>query len=114
MGYDNEGHVRHQSYPLDHAKSSGSRSGHRTTPLGSPLSHGRQIGQSQHYRSPLLFEPGHLSSPQRAWMQQFIQLFISNMGAQCSFLSYEDIYDKFRRQTLPPLLSNCIAALGAR
>jgi len=47
-------------------------------------------------------------------MQQFIQLFISNMGPQCSFLSYEDVYDKFRRQTLPPLLSNCIAALGAR
>ncbi|KAI9572349.1 hypothetical protein HD554DRAFT_2069197 [Boletus coccyginus] len=113
-GYNNESHTRHQSYPLDHTKSSGSQNGHRTSQLGPGYSYGRQTGQSLHYRSPLLFEPGHPSSPQRAWMQQFIQLFISNMGAQCQFLSYDDIYDMFRRQSLSPLLSNCIAALGAR
>ncbi|KAF8124920.1 hypothetical protein EV363DRAFT_693043 [Boletus edulis] len=101
-GY-NDGHVRYQSYPLDPAKSPGSHNGHRTTQSCSGILYGT-----------LLFEPGHPPSPQRVWMQQFIQLFISNMGGQCPFLSYDDIYDKFRRQTLPPLLSNCIAALGAR
>ncbi|KAH0827328.1 hypothetical protein J3R83DRAFT_3954 [Lanmaoa asiatica] len=112
--HNNEGHVRYQSYPLDHTKSSGSHNGHHTTQSGSGFSYGRQIGHSPQYRPSLLFDSGHPSSPQRAWMHQFIQLFISNMGAQCLFFSYEDIYDKFRRQTLSPLLSNCIAALGAR
>ncbi|KAG6378336.1 hypothetical protein JVT61DRAFT_14060 [Boletus reticuloceps] len=101
-GY-NDGHVRYQSYPLDPAKSPGSHNGHRATQSCSGILYGT-----------LLFEPGHPPSPQRVWMQQFIQLFISNMGGQCPFLSYDDIYDKFRRQTLPPLLSNCIATLGAR
>ncbi|KAG8213557.1 hypothetical protein J3R82DRAFT_10210 [Butyriboletus roseoflavus] len=112
--HNTDAHVRYQSYPLDHAKSSGSHNGHRLTQSAFGSSYGRQTGQSPPYRSSLLFDAGHPSSPQRAWMQQFIQLFISNMGAQCPFLSYEDISDKFRRQTLPPLLSNCIAALGAR
>ncbi|KAN0090709.1 hypothetical protein V8E55_004275 [Tylopilus felleus] len=108
-GY-HEDHVRYQSYPLDHAKGAVPRATHS----GSGLSYPRPAGQPSYYKSSVLFEPGHPSSPQRAWMQQFIQLFFSNMGAQCPFLSYEDIYDKFRRLTLPPLLSNCIAALGAR
>ena len=112
--YNNDSHVRYQSYHLDHAKSSGSHNAHRTVHSGSGISYGRRIGQSPHYRSTVLFEPGHPSSPQRAWMQQFIQLFINNMGAQCLFLSYEDTYDKFQCQTLTPLMSNCIAALGAR
>lgn len=112
--HNNDAHVRYQSYPLDHAKSSGSHNGHRPTQSASDFSYGRQVGQSPQYKASLLFDAGHPSSPQRAWMQQFIPLFISNMGAQCPFISYEDIYDKFRRQTLSPLLSNCIAGLAAR
>ncbi|KAG9316193.1 hypothetical protein JVU11DRAFT_2218 [Chiua virens] len=114
QGHSTDGHVRYQSYPLDHAKSSGSHIGHRPTPSVSGLSYPRSMGQSSQYRSTPLFDTGNPSSPQRAWMQQFMQLFVSNMGAQCPFLSYEDIYDKFRRQALSPLLSNSIAALGAR
>lgn len=115
VGNNNDGHVRYQSYPLDHVKSSGSPNDHRTTqPQSSNFSYGRQVGQSSQYISSTLFDAGHPLSPQRAWMQQFIQLFFSNMSAHCSFLSYEETYDKFRRRTLSPLLSNCIAALGAR
>lgn len=52
--------------------------------------------------------------PQRSWMPHFIQIFISQLGSQCAFMTYDDLYEKFRHQTLSPLLSNCIAALGAR
>jgi hypothetical protein len=56
----------------------------------------------------------HPQMPQRSWMPHFIQIFISQLGSQCTFLTYDELYEKFRHQTLSPLLSNCIAALGAR
>ena len=112
--HSNDSHIRYQSYPPDYTRSSQSQSGFRAMQSPSGLSYARQAGQSSQYRSSILFDGGHPLSPQRAWMQQFIQLSISNMGAQCSFLDYEELYDKYRRHTLPPLLSNCIAALGAR
>jgi len=52
--------------------------------------------------------------PQRSWMPNFIQLFVSQLGSQCAFLTYDELYEKFRHQSLSPLLSNCIAAFGAR
>ncbi|KIK35235.1 hypothetical protein CY34DRAFT_68608, partial [Suillus luteus UH-Slu-Lm8-n1] len=47
-------------------------------------------------------------------MPHFIQIFISQLSTQCTFMTYNDPYEKFRHQTLSPLLSNCITALGAR
>ncbi|KAF9219602.1 hypothetical protein BS17DRAFT_385005 [Gyrodon lividus] len=107
---------RYQSYPPEDARSPEPRSSHRSISSSSTSSHGyeRHLGQSSQYRTSQLFDPAQPQSPQRVWMQEFIQLFISNMGSQCPFLTYDDIYDKFRRQTLSPLLANCIAALGAR
>ncbi|KAG2747717.1 hypothetical protein P692DRAFT_20857837 [Suillus brevipes Sb2] len=66
------------------------------------------------YRPTQVFDPMHPQMPQRSWMPHFIQIFISQLGTQCAFLTYDDLYEKFRHQTLSPLLSNCIAALGAR
>ncbi|KIJ67489.1 hypothetical protein HYDPIDRAFT_25938 [Hydnomerulius pinastri MD-312] len=113
-GHDNDGHARYQSYPPEHVRSPGGHSGHRSAPSSSSHAYGRHSSQSSQYRSSQLFDPAHPQLPQRSWMPQFIQLFISNMGAQCPFFTYDDLYDKFRRQTLTPLLSNCIASLGAR
>jgi len=74
----------------------------------------RATNQSSHYRLPQLFEPTQPQFPQRNWMPQFIQLFITHMGGQCPFLTYEDLCDRLRRQTMTSLMANCIAALGAR
>jgi hypothetical protein len=113
-GHDHESHVRYQTYPPGHARSAAPHSAHRSNSSSSSHAYERQHSQSPQYRPPQLFDPAQPQSPQRPWMQEFIQLFISNMGTQCPFLTYDDIYDKFRRQTLSPLLANCIAALGAR
>ncbi|KAH7888310.1 hypothetical protein F5I97DRAFT_1924821 [Phlebopus sp. FC_14] len=89
--------------------------GHRSTPSSSSSStYGRQASQSSHYRSPQLFDPAQPQTPLRTWMPQFIQLFVNNFGNQCPFFVEDDLYDKWRRQALPPLLASCIAGLGAR
>ncbi|KAG2072230.1 hypothetical protein BDR04DRAFT_1013817 [Suillus decipiens] len=91
-------HGRYQTYP-DHSR---------------PTAHSRPHLTSGGYRPTQLFDPMHPQMPQRSWMPHFIQIFISQLGSQCGFVTYDDLYEKFRHQTLSPLLSNCIAALGAR
>ncbi|KAL4080171.1 hypothetical protein V8B97DRAFT_1864476 [Scleroderma yunnanense] len=117
-GYD----TRSQPYASpEHTKSSGAQ---RYSPTDEHIHHRshssisqpyeRATNQPVHYRLPQLFEPTQPQFPQRNWMPQFIQLFISQMGAQCPFLTYEDLCDKLRRQTMSSLMANCVAALGAR
>ncbi|KAF9231397.1 hypothetical protein BU15DRAFT_82449 [Melanogaster broomeanus] len=117
-GHDSAGHARYQSYPPDppeHTRSPGPHVGHhRLTSSSSSHSYGRQLSQPSQYRSTQLFDPTQPQLPQRAWMQEFTHQLVSNMDAQCQFITYDDICDKLRRQTLSPLLANCVAALGAR
>lgn len=47
-------------------------------------------------------------------MPHFMQLFFSNLGAEFTFLAYDEILAQFWEQTLPPLLANCIASMAAR
>ncbi|KAG1870521.1 hypothetical protein C8R48DRAFT_596827 [Suillus tomentosus] len=91
-GTSSTDHGRYQTYP-DHSRPPTTHSGYRPTQV---------------------FDPMNPQMPQRSWMPHFIQIFISQLGSQCAFMTYDDLYEKFRHQTLSPLLSNCIAALGAR
>lgn len=114
-------HGRYQTYP-DHSRPPTSHRHTATTDdhtrrygtpgPGQPL--GRPHPASGGYRPTQVFDPMHPQMPQRSWMPHFIQIFISQLGSQCAFMTYDDLYEKFRHQTLSPLLSNCIAALGAR
>jgi len=114
-------HGRYQTYP-DHSRPPTT---HRHTAAADD--HTRRYGTpgagqalsrppptSSGYRPAQVFDPIHPQMPQRSWMPHFIQIFISQLGSQCAFMTYDDLYEKFRHQTLSPLLSNCIAALGAR
>lgn len=113
-------HARYQPY-LEHSRPS---TAHRHIPA--PDDHLRRyatpttsqaLGRpptSGGYRPSQVFDPMHPEMPHRSWMPHFIQIFISQLGSQCPFLTYDELYEKFRHQTLSPLLSNCIAALGAR
>ncbi|KAI6157392.1 hypothetical protein BKA82DRAFT_950511 [Pisolithus tinctorius] len=116
-GYGNEGHARSQSYTSSEiSKPSGvARWAPQRIWRLYPTYHGPDIpNQPSHYRVSQLFEPGQPQFPRRDLMSQFITLFISHMGGQCPFLTYEDLYDRWRRQTMSALMANCIAALGAR
>ncbi|KIM53644.1 hypothetical protein SCLCIDRAFT_1222613 [Scleroderma citrinum Foug A] len=105
----------------EHAKSSGTQRysptdehAHHRSSSSTSQPYERAPSQPSHYRLPQLFEPTQPQFPQRNWMPQFIQLFITHMGGQCPFLTYEDLCDRLRRQTMTSLMANCIAALGAR
>lgn len=60
-----------------------------------------------------LFDPHQLRYPHKAFMPQFIQIFVNHLGAQCPFVTYIDTLERFNSGILPPLLSNAIAALAA-
>lgn len=98
---------RHTAAADDHIRRYG------TSGSGQPLSRPHPTSGGS-YRPTQVFDPMHPQMPQRSWMPHFIQIFISQLGSQCAFMTYDDLYEKFRHQTLSPLLSNCIAALGAR
>ncbi|KAG1812571.1 uncharacterized protein BJ212DRAFT_1448164 [Suillus subaureus] len=99
-------HGRHTAAADDHSRRYG------TSGPGQAL--GRPHPTLGGYRPTQVFDPMHPQMPQRSWMPHFIQIFISQLGSQCAFMTYDELYEKFRHQTLSPLLSNCIAALGAR
>lgn len=121
-GYGSEGHARSQSYASPEiSKSSGvpryssnDEHVHHRPSASTSQSYERHVNQPSHYRLSQLFEPDQPQFPRRDFMSQFTTLFISHMGAQCPFLTYEDLYDRLRRQTMSALMANCIAALGAR
>ncbi|KZP06849.1 hypothetical protein FIBSPDRAFT_939809 [Athelia psychrophila] len=60
-----------------------------------------------------LFDPHQPRYPHKAFMPQFIQIFVNHLGAQCPFVTYIDTLERFNSGILPPLLSNAIAALAA-
>ncbi|OJA10537.1 hypothetical protein AZE42_01715 [Rhizopogon vesiculosus] len=99
-------HGRHIPAPDDHLRRYG-------TPTPSQVL-GRPQPTPGSYRPSQVFDPMHPRMPQRSWMPHFIQIFISQLGSQCAFVTYDELNEKFRHQTLSPLLSNCIAAFGAR
>lgn len=47
-------------------------------------------------------------------MPHFIQTFFEQFAQEYTFLSYQEIIGEFWDRTLPPLLSNCIAAMASR
>jgi len=73
----------------------------------SPLSHAGS------HQTPL-FDAEHPQRPNPALMPHFIQVFFEHHGAEFPFMSLEDTMAQFYNQSLPPLLSNCIASLAVR
>lgn len=121
-GYGDDCQARSQSYASPEISkpsgvsrySSNDEHIHHRASASTSQTYERHVNQPSQYRSPQLFEPGQPHFPRRDLMSQFLTLFISHMGGQCPFLTYDDLYDRLRRQTMSALMANCIAGLGAR
>lgn len=74
-----------------------------------------QAALHPHRQSPSsLFDSSRPQFPNPSLMPQLIQLFFQELGGNFLFLSLEDTLRDQWDRSLPPLLSNCIAAMGAR
>jgi len=61
-----------------------------------------------------LFDPDHPQQPNPTLMPHLIQLFFERYGSEFTFISYDEILQAFWDRLLPPLLANCVAAMGTR
>ncbi|KZT18151.1 hypothetical protein NEOLEDRAFT_1080881 [Neolentinus lepideus HHB14362 ss-1] len=94
------------SYPSDVNTLSPSYSHSTVIPL--QLSHHPNIDHLQ------LFEPSFPAYPSSTVMPHLVSLFFEHFGAQCPYLSQNDIISRFYNQTLPAAIANSIASLAVR
>jgi hypothetical protein len=74
----------------------------------------RPSSQQVNTRPLALLDPDRPERPNPTLMPHFIQTFFEHLGAEFTFLKYDDTLQNFWDQRLPPLLANCIAAVASR
>lgn len=76
--------------------------------------HNTYLPQSMDSRYIQLFDPEHPQRPHPTLMPHFLQIFFDHYGSEFNFIAYEESLSRLWEQRLPPLLSNCMAAMAAR
>lgn len=59
-----------------------------------------------------MFDPNRPDQPNSAIMIILLQAFFDHLQQQFPFLNYDETVRQFLGQSLPPLISNCIASLA--
>ncbi|KAF9467333.1 hypothetical protein BDZ94DRAFT_1318757 [Collybia nuda] len=116
---EGEGNGRYQSYPPDPRRPMDPPHRHAgygfvPPPSVQPLHNPRSSHHHSSSRQVHLFDPEHPQCPHPTLMPHFIQTFFEQFSQEYTFLSYQEIIGEFWDRTLPPLLSNCIAAMASR